>query len=80
VYRYEPPDVSEIVERAAVVEMMDGTATYRWHIKRCQQREAVEYKYTRDDAATLPVTLSILAAPDGSKPFYMTTDDPSVAP
>jgi hypothetical protein len=80
VFRYEPPEPSEFSERAAVVEMMDGDATYRWHIKRLVQKEAVEYKYTRDAAATLPVSLSILAAPDGSKPFYMLTDDPSVAP
>lgn len=79
VFRYEPPDVSEIVERAAVVEMLDGDNTYRWHIKRVQNREGVEFKYTRDDAATLPVTLAVLAASDGTKPFYLLTDDTAVA-
>lgn len=79
IWRYEPPDVSELAETAVVVEMVDGTAKYRYHVKRSQQREAVEHKYTRDAAATLPITLSVLAAPDGGKPFYILSDDDAVA-
>lgn len=75
VYRYEPPDVAEIVEKAAVIEMIDGDNTYRWHVKRCQNREGVTFKYTRDAAAEMPVKLAVLAAPDGSKPFYLLSDD-----
>lgn len=79
IYRFEPPDPSQLAERAAIVEMVDGTNKYRWNVKRLTQKEAVEYKYTRDAAATMPVSLSILAAPDGTEPFYMETNDPSAA-
>lgn len=79
VYKFLPPDPSDLNESAAVVEMVDGTNKYRWNIKRLVQKEAVEYKYTRDAAATMPVTLSILAAPDGTEPFYLETNDPAAA-
>ncbi len=79
VYKFIPPEPGEPAEKAAVVEMIDGTNKYRWCLKRITQKEAVEYKYTRDAAATMPVTLSMLAAPDGTEPFYMETNDPSVA-
>lgn len=80
VYRFDPPDVSEIVERAVLVDMVDGDNHYRWYFKRAQNREGVEFKYVRDDAATFPVTLAILAAPDGSVPFYILSDDTALAP
>jgi hypothetical protein len=79
IFEYTPPGISEVVERAAVIEMIDGTITYRWLIKKCQNKEGVQFKYVRDDAATMPVTLSILAAPDGSEPFTIETNDPAMA-
>jgi len=78
IFVYTPPGISEVVERAAVIEMIDGTITYRWLIKKCQNKEGVEFKYVRDDASTMPVTLTILAAPDGSEPFTIETDDPAM--
>lgn len=78
IFEYKPPGAGELVERAAVVEMIDGTVKYRWLIKRCQNKDATEFKYVRDDASTMPVTLSILAAPDGSDPFTIETNDPAV--
>lgn len=79
VYRYEPPEASVVDERAMIVEMVDGEFTYRWHYKRTQNREGVEHKYLREDAATFPVTQQILQPDDGSKPFYMLSDDPALA-
>lgn len=79
IWEYTPPDISEVVERAAIIEMIDGTITYRWLIKKCQNKEGVEFKYVRDDASTMPVTMSILAAPDGSAAFSIETDDPNMA-
>lgn len=80
VYRYEPPAVGATDERAALIEMVDGTNTYRWHIKRVQNREGITFKYVRQDAATFPVTLAILPPADNSVSFYMTSDDPALAP
>jgi hypothetical protein len=79
IYKYEPPDPSVIDERAMIVEMMDGTSTYRWYYKRVQNREGVEHKYMREEAATFPVTMQILAPTDNTKPFYMETNDPAFA-
>jgi hypothetical protein len=79
VYKYEPPDPSVVDERAMVVEMIDGTNKYRWYYKRVQNREGVEHKYLREEAATFPVTMQILAPTDNSVPFYMETDDPAFA-
>lgn len=79
VYKYEPPDPSVIDERAMVVEMLDGASKYRWYYKRVQNREGVEHKYLREEAATFPVTMQILAPTDNTKPFYMETDDPAFA-
>ena len=79
VTRYEPPPPSDVDERALVIEIADGEYTYRWHYKRTQNREGVEHKYLREDAATFPVVQQILAPSDNSVPFYMTTDDPAYA-
>lgn len=79
VVRYEPPDASVVDERAMLVEMIDGVATYRWHYLRVQNREGVEHKYLREDAATFPVTMQILQPAGGAKPFYFLSDDPAFA-
>lgn len=78
-FTYTPPGISEVVERAALVEMIDGAAVYRWQIKKCQNKEGVTFKYVRDDAATMPVTMTVLAAPDGSVPFTIVSSDPALA-
>lgn len=79
VFMYEPPDASVMDERAAIIEMADGEFTYRWHYKRLQNREGIEHKYLREDAATFPVTMQVLTPDDASVPFYLTTDDPAYA-
>lgn len=79
VFRYEPPAVGANDERAALIEMIDGDNTYRWHFKRAIQREAIEFKYVREDAATFPVTLAVLPPADNTASFYLLSDDPAVA-
>lgn len=79
VYKYLPPDASVIDERSMIVQMLDGTNEYRWNYKRTQNREGVEHKYVREDAATFPVTMQVLAPLDESEPFYMETNDPAFA-
>lgn len=79
VFRYTPPEVGTNDEYAVLVEMIDGDNTYRWNIKRSQNREGITFNYVRDDAATFPVTLAMLAPDDGTAPYYMTSDDPAVA-
>lgn len=80
VYRYTPPDPSVIDERAMLLQMFDGIHTYWWEYPRVQNREAVEEKLVREDAATFPVTMQILVPVDNSAPFSMITNDPAYAP
>ena len=75
VVRYTPPPASFIDERAMLLELVDGTAKYRYEYKRCQNREPVENKLVREDAATFPVTMQILVPSDSSAPFEMLTND-----
>jgi hypothetical protein len=75
VVRYTPPPASYIDERAMLLELVDGTAKYRYEYKRCQNREPVENKLVREDAATFPVTMQILVPSDASAPFEMVTND-----
>lgn len=77
IVKYEPPDASEIDERAMIVEMLDGDYKFRWYYKRSQNREGVEHAYSRENPATFPVSMQILAPTDDSKPFYMETNDPA---
>jgi hypothetical protein len=79
VFRYEPPVVGANDERSALVEMIDGENTYRWHFKRVINREAIEFKYVREDAATFPVTLAVLPPADNTASFYLLSDDPAIA-
>ena len=79
-FRYTPPDPSVIDERAMIVEMIDGTFTYRWEYPRVQNREGVEQKLVREDATTFPVVMQILTPADGSAAFEMVTDDPVYDP
>lgn len=79
VYKYIPPDPSVIDERAIVVQYMDGDYEYRWNFKRSQNREGVEHKLVRDDAASFPVTMQVLAPLDESEAFYIESNDPALA-
>lgn len=79
VYKYNPPDASVIDERAMLVQMIDGNFEYRYAYKRAQNREGVEHKLVREDAATFPVTMQVLAPTDGSVPFYIESNDPALA-
>lgn len=79
VFRYEPPSVGATDERSILVEMVDGDHTYRWHFKRGQNREGIEFSYARQDASTFAVTMAILAPADGSVPFYLLSDDTALA-
>lgn len=79
IYKYEPPETSVVDERSMIVEMVDGLYKYRYHYPRVQNREGVEHKLLREEAATFPVTMQILAPTDNSKPFYIESDDPALA-
>jgi hypothetical protein len=79
VYRYDPPDASVIDERAMLVQMIDGPFEYRYAYKRAQNREGIEHKLVREDAATFPVTMQVLAPTDGTVPFYIESNDPALA-
>jgi len=76
-FGFTPPDASVVDERAMLVEMIDGTYTYRWEFPRVQNREGVEEKLMREDSANFPVTMQILVPGDGGPSFEMVTDDPA---
>jgi hypothetical protein len=79
VYTYTPPAVSDVDERACVIEWQDGSRSYRWVIARCTVSEGIETQLVRTAAADLPITLAVLGAATG-EPWYLVTDDPALAP
>lgn len=79
IYKYIPPDPSVLDERAVIVQYIDGDFEYRWNFKRAQNREGVEHKLVREEAAAFPVTMQILASTDGTEPFYIESNDPALA-
>lgn len=78
-FKYEPPAGSGSDVVAAVLELRDGTKTYRFVIETTQAQSPVELPFTPDAETALPLELSILG--DGSKaPWHMLTNDPAFDP
>jgi hypothetical protein len=75
VYKYEPPDVSEMYEKALGVEWDDGTKRYRWTFKRGMNVDLGTIQGTRTGLALLPVSFGVLAS-SGVKPWQFLTNDP----
>lgn len=77
-YEYEPPDESFLDERALIVEGIDGDYTYRFCYRKALNESGVEFAFVRSDPVLFPITMGILAADDGAKPFLIQTDDPNI--
>lgn len=78
VYRWEPDD-SKQVEGVIIVDFEDNDIGYRFGFRRAAQSGEVEFSLVRTDAVNLPNTWTALATKDGSKSFFMDTNDPAFA-
>lgn len=78
VYKYTPPAIGARTEKAALIEVIDGTKTYRWVFPRTMQIEGVELELQKGQNANLALRLAVLGG-DGVDPWYLLTDDPSFA-
>lgn len=75
-FEYDPPDPSFIDEFAYLITGTDGAFEYRIGYKRVMASDKVDFAFVRSAPVQFPVTVSVLAAPDGSVPFIVqTTDD-----
>lgn len=77
--QYDPPDPSVIAEYVLVFDWQDGDINNRLVVPRTSNISPVTMQLARTSAASLPVTLSLLAPAEGSSPWYVLTDDPAVA-
>lgn len=78
-FKFVPPALGGRQEKAAVVEIIDGTKHYRYVFPRTMQVEGVETELNKSSAASLPLRLAILGD-DGVDPWYLLTDDPAFDP
>lgn len=78
-FDYDPPDESFVDERALIVTGTDGDRHYRMCFRKALNEAGVSFSFMRENPATLPITMSILAADAGAKAYKIQTDDPSFA-
>lgn len=76
-WQFEPADESFLDQRALIVEARDGDYTYRIMYRKAQREGAVKFDFKRTDATAFSITMRILAADGGLKPFLIQTDDPA---
>lgn len=79
-FRYTPPSAGATDDRAAIIEIRDGTITDRYLIDRCTVTEVGDIELKRDGAAMFDLTMSILGDPAGLDPWVMLTNDPAMDP
>lgn len=72
---YEPPDESFIDEFALIVEFSDGDDDYRFCYRKVSNMSGIEFSTSRENPIMLPVTVKVLAADGGLKPFIFQTND-----
>jgi hypothetical protein len=66
-YKYSPPSPdAAIVEKALIVDVVDGSTHGRFVIPRGNAIEAVEANFRRTELATLPITFSALESEGAS--------------
>ena len=71
---YTPPGVGDTFERALLIDVVDGDRTYRWVTSRVRPVDLGEVTFGRGEMARLPVTLGVLADPDGGTPWELRHD------
>lgn len=79
-YKYELPDDEDALdERAAVIDVQDGSEIHRFVIPRCNVSEAVEVQFQRTEMAILPITLSALEPTGGGSPMHWLSNSAAFA-
>lgn len=78
-YKFSPPKIGGRQEKAACVEIIDGTKHYRRMIPRAYQVEGVEQSLERTSESTLPLRMAVLGS-DVGDPWHDLTDDSGFAP
>lgn len=77
-YTYSFGDESQALEeKALLVEWADGDRNWRAHFARGTVTDTVETTLSRTDLSVLPITFSVLEAPDGGAPGFIVSDDPA---
>lgn len=77
-YQYEPADESFVDERMFAVEGIDGDYNYRFIYRKALNESGVDFAFVRENPVVFPITMAILAADGGAKPYLIQTDDPNV--
>lgn len=77
--KYSPPSPSVVDERCLIVAWQDGSASWRLVVPRCVAIDNVSSTISRTAAADLAISMKVLAPSSGALPWYMLTDDPSMA-
>ncbi len=72
-FEYQPPAEDEVDEFALIVEFEDDGEVFRFLFRRVMNTSGVEFAVTRTDALKLPITVDVLAAPNGAKPYAIQT-------
>lgn len=77
-YEYEPADESFVDERALIVTGEDGDRSYRFCFRKAINEAGVEFDFVRENPSQLPISMVVLAADGGLKPYVIQTDDPAI--
>jgi hypothetical protein len=77
-FLFEPADESFLDERALILEAFDGDIGYRICYRKALKDGAVTFPLSRTKASEFKISMRILAADGGAKPFLIQTNDPAI--
>lgn len=69
-FKFVPPDLTDLLELSAIIEVIDGTKKDRYVYVRTMQVEGVQKEFQKGQAATLPLRLAVLGD-DAGEPWYL---------
>lgn len=74
-WEYTPPDDDDVDEMALIIEAVDGSDSYRWCFRKVANMSGVDFALTRENPIILPVSVKVMAADGGVRPFLFQTND-----
>lgn len=77
-YQYDPPAEEFVDERMFAIEGIDGDYNYRFIYRKVLNERGVDFAFVRNNPVVFPITVGVLAADGGAKPWVLQTDDPNV--
>lgn len=79
-YKYTPPLPGDaLLEQALVIDIKDGTYTYRYYAPRVTVFDDVETTFKRGEAGLLPVNFKALVPNGGGSPWALFSNAPGLA-